>query len=121
MSDAGSLLLGATARAIRLIDRFRPALPIGRGAMVMQRGITLGYEDLAGHDELRHDPLLAVLAGNSPGSDCARPGKSSRAAGVESARPLRRRFFQAITIASAICCLMSFCGRHLLAADQLTD
>ncbi len=31
----------------------------------MQRvvGIALGYEDLNDHDELRHDPVLAVLAG----------------------------------------------------------
>jgi Transposase DDE domain group 1 len=26
-------------------------------------GIALGYEDLNDHDELRHDPLMAVLAG----------------------------------------------------------
>ena len=33
--------------------------------MVMQRvvGIALGHEDLNDHDELRHDPVLAVLAG----------------------------------------------------------
>src|SRR6476469_9014319 len=33
--------------------------------MVLQRvvGIALGYEDLNDHDELRHDPVLAVLAG----------------------------------------------------------
>jgi hypothetical protein len=26
-------------------------------------GIALGYEDIKDHDELRHDPLMAVLAG----------------------------------------------------------
>jgi hypothetical protein len=26
-------------------------------------GIALGYEDLNDHDELRHDPLMAALAG----------------------------------------------------------
>jgi hypothetical protein len=26
-------------------------------------GIALGYEDLNDHDELRHDPMLAVLSG----------------------------------------------------------
>jgi hypothetical protein len=33
--------------------------------MVGQRvfGIALGYEDLLDHDELRHDPIMAVLAG----------------------------------------------------------
>jgi len=25
-------------------------------------GIALGYEDLNAHDELRHDPVMAVLA-----------------------------------------------------------
>ena len=43
--------------------------------MVMQRvvGIALGYEDLNDHDELRHDPVLAVLAGKLEArrSDCA--------------------------------------------------
>lgn len=34
-------------------------------ALVMQRivGIALGYEDLNDHDDLRHDPVMAVLAG----------------------------------------------------------
>jgi hypothetical protein len=33
--------------------------------MVGQRifGIALGYEDVVDHDELRHDPVMAVLAG----------------------------------------------------------
>ena len=43
--------------------------------MVMQRvvGIALGYEDLNDHDELRRDPVLAVLAGKleAQRSDCA--------------------------------------------------
>jgi hypothetical protein len=42
---------------------------------VLQRvvGIALGYEDLNDHDELRHDPVLAVLAGKlaAKRSDCA--------------------------------------------------
>jgi hypothetical protein len=39
--------------------------------MVTQRvfGIALGYEDLIDHDELRHDPVLAVL--NRAGSSIA--------------------------------------------------
>jgi hypothetical protein len=45
------------------------------GTMVTQRvlGIALGYEDLIDHDELRHDPVLAVLAGKLEAhrSDCA--------------------------------------------------
>ena len=73
-SDAGALLLGATDRAIRLTERFAACFADRRmpelvehsvAALVMQRvfGIALGYEDLTDHDELRHDPVLAVLAG----------------------------------------------------------
>jgi hypothetical protein len=73
-SDAGALLLGATAKAIGLIDRFAACFSDGRSAtdvehtvttLVGQRvfGIALGYEDLIDHDRLRHDPVLATLAG----------------------------------------------------------
>jgi DDE family transposase len=73
-SDAGGLLLGATDRAIGLVGRFAACFADGRaeaqvehtlGAMVAQRvfGIALGYEDLIDHDHLRHDPVLATLAG----------------------------------------------------------
>src|SRR6185436_3877507 len=73
-SDAGGLLLGATDRAIGMMGRFaacfhderRPELIEHEVAtLVGQRvfGIALGYEDLNDHDELRHDPLMAVLAG----------------------------------------------------------
>jgi Transposase DDE domain group 1 len=73
-SDAGALLLGATDRAIGLVDRFASCFADGRAqaqvehsvaAMVAQRvfGIALGYEDLIDHDQLRHDPVLAALAG----------------------------------------------------------
>ena len=36
-------------------------------------GFALGYEDLSDHDELRHDPMLAVLAGKLEArrEDCA--------------------------------------------------
>jgi Transposase DDE domain group 1 len=73
-SDAGGLLLGATDRAIGLMGRFAACFADGRArpqvehtveAMVAQRvfGIALGYEDLIDHDQLRHDPVLATLAG----------------------------------------------------------
>ena len=83
-SDAGALLLGQTDRAIRLTERFAACFAGTRTAelvehrvdtMVMQRvvGIALGYEDLNDHDELRHDPVLAVLASKlaAQRSDCA--------------------------------------------------
>ena len=73
-SDAGALLLGATDRAIGLVARFAACFADGRAqaqvehsiaTMVVQRvfGIALGYEDLIDHDQLRHDPVLATLAG----------------------------------------------------------
>ena len=73
-TDAGGLLLGATDRTIGLIGRFAACFVDGRAqaqvehtveAMVAQRvfGIALGYEDLIDHDHLRHDPVLATLAG----------------------------------------------------------
>jgi hypothetical protein len=83
-SDAGGLLLGAADRAIGLVDRFtgcftdhrEPALiEHAVATLVGQRvfGLALGYEDLNDHDRLRHDPLLAVLAGKLQArrSDCA--------------------------------------------------
>ena len=83
-SDAGALLLGQTGRAIRLTERFAACFADTRTAelvehqvetMVMQRvvGIALGYEDLNDHDQLRRDPVLAVLAGKleAQRSDCA--------------------------------------------------
>ena len=83
-SDAGALLLGATDRAIGLIGRFaecfidrrRPDLvehlvPTLVGQRVF--GIALGYEDINDNDELRHDPVMAVLAGKLAArrADCA--------------------------------------------------
>jgi hypothetical protein len=83
-SDAGALLLGATDRAIGMTRRFaacfydrrRPELIEHEVVtLVGQRvfGIALGYEDLNDHDELRHDPIMAVLAGKLEArrEDCA--------------------------------------------------
>ena len=83
-SDAGALLLGATDRAIGMMGRFARCFHDGRRAdliehevatLVGQRvfGIALGYEDLNDHDELRHDPVMAVLAGKLEArrEDCA--------------------------------------------------
>ena len=83
-SDAGALLLGATDQAIRLVDRFAKCFADSRapeliehtvGTMVGQRifALALGYEDLVDHDQLRHDPTMAVLAGklSARRKDCA--------------------------------------------------
>jgi Transposase DDE domain group 1 len=83
-TDAGGLLLGATDRTIHLVGRFAACFVDHRAqaqvehtvaAMVAQRvfGIALGYEDLIDHDHLRHDPVLAILAGRleAKRQDCA--------------------------------------------------
>src|ERR1700712_5727056 len=83
-SVAGALLLGAAARVLGLTLRLGACFTDARNpalvehavpTLVMQRvvGIALGYEDLIDHDELRHDPVLAVLAGKLAArrSDCA--------------------------------------------------
>src|SRR6201998_849634 len=73
-SDAGALLLGETDRATGMMRRFAAWFHDVRQqdliehevvTLVGQRvfGIALGYEDLNDHDELRHDPLMGVLAG----------------------------------------------------------
>jgi len=83
-SDAGALLLGAADRAIGLIERFAGCFRDHRlpeliehtvPTLVGQRvfGVALGYEDLVDHDELRYDPVMAILAGKLEArrSDCA--------------------------------------------------
>src|SRR5437764_3202979 len=83
-SDAGATLLGATDRAIGLIDRFAACFRDARRqdliehevkTLIGQRvfGLALGYEDLNDHDALRHDPVMAVLAGKLEArrEDCA--------------------------------------------------
>jgi len=77
-SNTGALLLGATDRAIGLVDRFAACFSDGRTAdrvvhdvttLVGQRvfAIALGYEDLLDHDELRRDPALGVALGRLEG------------------------------------------------------
>lgn len=83
-SDAGALLLGRVDQSIRLIDRLTACFRDARDpnmiehslrSLVLQRvvGLALGYEDLVDHDQLRHDPVLAVLAGKLEARrrDCA--------------------------------------------------
>ena len=73
-SDAGALLLRHADRTIKMIDRVAgcfvdhrsPDFVVhGLPTLVGQRiiGIALGYEDVSDHDDLRHDPVLALLAG----------------------------------------------------------
>ncbi|MFY9530337.1 MAG: transposase, partial [Candidatus Acidiferrales bacterium] len=73
-TDGGALLLRAVDRRIGLLKRVAGCFTDGRdpqriehelGQMLAQRvyGLALGYEDLIDHEELRCDPLLALLAG----------------------------------------------------------
>jgi len=104
-SDAGALLLGATDRAIRLVGRFaecfidrrRPELVEHLVAtLVGQRvfAIALGYEDLNDHDELRHDPVMAVLAGKlvARRQDCAPVAGKSTLNRLELSRDTATRY-----------------------------
>src|ERR1035438_1018061 len=71
-SDAGGLLLREVEKRTNIIGQFANCFTDYRdpelrehtvGELVGQRiyGLTLGYEDLNDHEELRRDPLLAVL------------------------------------------------------------
>ena len=104
-SDAGALLLGATDRAIRLVDRFAGCFADRRTpelvehevpTLVGQRvfGIALGYEDLVAHDELRPDPVMAALAGKLAArrSDCAPLAGKSTLNRLELSRPEPTRY-----------------------------
>jgi hypothetical protein len=114
-SDAGALLLGQADRAIRLTERFSTCFTDTRAAelveysvstMVTQRviGIALGYEDLIDHDELRHDPVLAVLAGKLEAhrSDCAPLAGKSTLNRLELSRPEPTRYHKVSHNAAAI-------------------
>jgi len=83
-SNAGALLLREIDRSMGLVDQVAGCFTDYRDprltehsirTLVAQRitGIALGYEDLNDHDELRHDPLLALLSGKIKGrrKDCA--------------------------------------------------
>ena len=104
-SDAGALLLGATDRAIGLVDRFAACFADGRApervehevsTLVGQRvfGLALGYEDVSDHDHLRHDPVMAVLAGKLAArrSDCAPLAGKSTLNRLELSRPAPTRY-----------------------------
>jgi hypothetical protein len=104
-SDAGALLLGATDRAIRLVERFAECFIDRRKpelvehlvpTLVGQRvfGIALGYEDINDHDDLRHDPIMAVLAGKLEArrEDCAAVAGKSTLNRLELSRETATRY-----------------------------
>lgn len=73
-TEGGALLLRETDRKIGLLSRVSKCFSDYRhpafiehelGELLAQRiyGLALGYEDLNDHEELRRDPLLALMAG----------------------------------------------------------
>jgi hypothetical protein len=114
-SDAGALLLGRTDRAIRLVDRFARCFIDRRvpeliehevATLIGQRvfGLALGYEDINDHDELRHDPVMAVLAGKLKArrKDCAPVAGKSTLNRLELSRPTPSRYHKIAHDAPAI-------------------
>ena len=104
-SDAGGLLLGAADRGLGLVGRLAGCFRDARdprfvehsvATLVGQRvfGIALGYEDLNDHDELRHDPLMAVLAGKLEAwrGDCAPVAGKSTLNRLELSREIATRY-----------------------------
>jgi hypothetical protein len=104
-SEAGAMLLGATDRQIRMIERFAGCFTDHRAAdlvvhevagLVGQRvfGMALGYEDLIDHDQLRHDPVMAVLGGKLEArrADCAPLAGKSTLNRLELSRPEPTRY-----------------------------
>ena len=133
-SDAGGLLLGATDRAIGLTDRFAACFSDHRrtdliehavGTLVGQRvfGIALGYEDLNDHDQLRHDPVMATLAGKLTARrrDCAPLAGKSTLNRLELSRPEPSRYHRISHDPAAIETLFVdlFLEAHAKAPEQI--
>src|SRR5215218_6666541 len=134
-SEAGALLLGATDQVIGLTRRLTTCFKDSRdpafvehrlATLLMQRvvGIALGYEDLVDHDELRHDPVLGVLAGKLEArrSDCAPLAGKSTLNRLEHGRPEPGRYARISVDAGAIEALFVdlFLDAHAKAPGQIT-
>jgi hypothetical protein len=87
-SDGGGLLLREVEKRTGILRRFAACFTDYRNAdliehtvdeLVAQRvyGLALGYEDLNDHEELRNDPLLAVLVEKADPRQDALAGKST--------------------------------------------
>jgi hypothetical protein len=87
-SDGGALLLRETDRKMNLLPRFSQCFLDGRNPDLIEHSLdqrlaqrvyalALGYEDLNDHEQLRHDPLLRVLAGKAEPGQEALAGKST--------------------------------------------
>ena len=87
-SDGGGLLFREVEKRIRILRQFATCFTDYRNPdliehtveeLVAQRvyGLALGYEDLNDHEELRNDPLLAVLVEKGAAGSQALAGKST--------------------------------------------
>ena len=87
-SDAGALLLRRVEQRLSLFDQVADCFTDHRDpdriqhslrTLVAQRivAIALGYEDLNDHDQLRHDPLMALFSENRRGDSAPLAGKST--------------------------------------------
>jgi len=87
-TDAGGLLLRETDLRLNLLTRFAECFVDRRNPtltkhsvreLVAQRvyGLALGYEDLNDHEQLRHDPMLRLLAGKPHLEEQPLAGKST--------------------------------------------
>jgi hypothetical protein len=134
-SDAGALLLGLTDRAIGLVGRFARCFVDARNpeliehavrTLVGQRifAIALGYEDLNDHDELRHDPVMAVLAGKLEArrhKKCAAVAGKSTLNRLELSRPVPSRYHKISNDPAAIEALFVelFLGAHAAPPEEI--
>jgi hypothetical protein len=87
-SDGGVLLLQRTDRRLRLLERAATCFQDHRKPWLVRHGVeqllaqrvyglALGYEDLSDHDQLRQDPLLALLSGKQQIGEEPLAGKST--------------------------------------------
>src|ERR1019366_4694913 len=134
-SNAGALLLGATDRALGMVERLASCFVDRRSrahvehsvaTLVGQRifAIALGYEDLNDHETLRHDPLMAVLAGKLEArrADCAAVAGKSTLNRLELSKPEPSRYHKISYDAEAVDRLFVdlFLEAHRTAPSQIT-
>jgi hypothetical protein len=100
-SDGGAALLREADRRLSLTSRLSACFDDRRdpariehsvGELVAQRvyGLALGYEDLNDHDQLRHDPLLAVVAGKADPTGAHRKRRRDRGKALAGKSTLNR-------------------------------
>ena len=134
-SDAGALLLGLTDRAIGLVGRFARCFVDARNAELIEHEVrtlvgqrvfamALGYEDLNDHDELRHDRVMAVLAGKLEArrhKKCAAVAGKSTLNRLELSRPTPTRYHKISHDPAAIETLFVelFLGAHATAPEEI--